>query len=567
MKVAILGARNPLPHKVPYCLERSHVCTVGLGVALMMASVARAEPPLPGAEGPFLGTGPGTPKTEPTLPGLQIYPILLGTEAPPAGVPEPGWHIVPSLGVQVLATDNANTGASGRRGDVITTINPGIQITVNTSHLAGAVSYSPTAQFYAEESNQNRVNHAFNGDLLTTIIDDTLYLDLRGYGAVEPAGGGFTPLNNPFAPQNPVPVNRHNQIQTLDFQASPYLLHRFGSFATMQVGYSYGYLEQTGNAVFLPEATQPFFTPQTTISNEGYAVVRTGEDFGRLNFELHLDATSYSGTSVLAGGHNDFATIQASYAVTRTVTALVESGYENQRYGGTQPLSIHDIIWGVGIRVQPDPQSTIIVRYGHRNGFNSASVDAGVNIGARTRVFASYSDELGTIDLLGADLLATTSLDALGNPVNTDTGAPLIAPFGGGLLATQSGLSRIKRGTVGITQTWPRDTVTLSLFYDDITPITTIPGTASFPQQGFSGGPSWSHNLTRDTVLTLSVQYGRTESSVAGSGDVYTATAALNHLFTPTLVGSLEYVFNRSGAVPSDRAVQNIVIATLTKTF
>lgn len=538
---------------------------LGLAAALALSLPARAQPPLPSPEAPFLEGRLDGARATPLPPGHAApgglgYPFGAVPAATAAGPPRP-WSLTPSLGLELLGTDNVNNTATDRQADLITRIMPSLAAEANTARLTGRLFYAPVARIYAETRGQNGLDHQFSGQALATLLEDRLFLDLRGYGALQATRGGFVSGNTPIP-------DRSNQVQTASLQASPYLVHRFGGLATAQIGYSYQYFSTEGDAAFLPGSTQPFFTSQEASSHQGYAVIRTDEDFGRLAFESRTVGTVYESDGVLAGAHRLTTTLQARYALTRAIAVLVEGGYEDQHYGGTQPLSIQGPIWSVGLRLTPDPDSVIIAKYGRRNGYESAYLNASFRLGGRTRVFATYADQIETAELQATDLLSTARVDALGNLVDSTSGAPLLAPFGDPLLATQSSLFRLKRASLGISQIWPRDTLTLTAFYDDRRPVTSTPGTVGFAQEGYSLGLSWARMLTPDLSGLASLQYGHTQAAVTEDGDVYTANLALAQELAPGLFGSLQYIFRYSeGGFVAGDAVQNIVILGLRQVF
>ena len=81
-----------------------------------------------------------------------------------------------------------------------------------------------------------------DGQLLAALIPGTLYLDMRGSASVLPATAGLIPGSGQV-------VAGSNTLQTYTTQVTPFLVHRFGSAASSQLGYSFQYSRQAG-AVF-----------------------------------------------------------------------------------------------------------------------------------------------------------------------------------------------------------------------------------------------------------------------------------------------------------------------------
>ncbi|MFC0406724.1 porin family protein [Roseomonas elaeocarpi] len=562
-----------------------------LGTALALASQAHAEPPLPLLSEPSLpvdatapepgsGTTAGTgaaagPFTLPQAADsgtvrLDAANFPYGVVAPP---PEPsgrGWSITPSLGLELLATDNLYQSHTNRRADFVTSVVPGLLLSVDTSRLRGLLNYEPSIEFHVARGEQNRVDQNFNGQVLATVVPDSVFLDIRGAGATQAASGGY-------APQGLAVTDRNNRVQTSSVQISPYFVHRFGGLGTVQIGYAFQAVSQDigGNGIgggrddggFTPNG-QRYFSDQDFTAHEFYAVGRTGENFGPLAFQTRLDSTSYDGTGVLDGAYRRIASVEARYAVTRTILALVEGGYEGQRYRGVPGIEISEPVWAVGGRLNFSPDSWITAKYGHHDGFNSATVDAVIGVGGRTQIFANYAERLTTNAQRAVDLLAATTLDEQGNPVDSETGAPTAQPFADSFLGVQSNLFRVRRGAISVSQTWPRDRITLTLSREDRQPVSVEAGTTAFSQRGTSGSLTWSHDLTPATSTVGSVQYGRFNSPGSGRGDVFSASAALVTQLMPRLSAFAQYALTTRGDdYASGRALQNVVLVGLRQTF
>ena len=534
------------------------------------APAAEGAAPAPvGAELGLPGGVPGTPAPV-RLGGFFGFPFA-GTAAPVAGAGASGWNITPSLTLRLRGTDNRFLTTRDRQADLITDVIPGLAVTADTERVQGRLNYAPTFQFYASDPGERRFNQFFNGAAVAAVVPGSLFLDLRGLARTQAISGGFAPEGQD------VTTRRRNLARTYNFQATPYYVHRFGGTATALAGYAFQYAEQQGTAQAAAPGTLPFFRPQEFTSHTGFAAVRTGEDFGRLAFEARVSGTTYIGTGIFDGARRNIGTVEARYAVLRGVAVLGEIGYEDLRYATAVPFRVNEPVWAVGVRLDPGPDSVIFARYGHREGFNSAALDASVALSGRTRLIASYSDRLGVSIQRGVDLLSTTSVDEYGNAVDTQTGAPALLPVGNSFLALQSGLFRIKRARVSLAQTWPQDTVTLTLSHEDRRPVAAAPNTVALAQRGTYGTVTWAHALALRTTTVATVQYGRVESTSLGTkANVFLASAGLAYQFSPTLFGSLQYMLTNRETGLSEAAiglqtgtttVQNMVLATLRQLF
>lgn len=547
----------------------------------------------PGPDADRPGGGPASSVA--AVPGLDAFPAPFATPRPGLPPAEPGplgpgraYTITPSLGLRLLGTDNVRNTATNRQSDLITFIEPGLAVEANSARATGRFFYSPSARIYAETNSLNSIFQSFSGQGLVTLLPGQLYLDLRGFGGGQAIGGGFGPTGTTSGV-----TNSNNLVQTYSLSASPYFVQRFGDTATAQVGYSLQYFGTSGGSGFVTVpppgsggltggipvgSTAPFLTSQYTIANEGYGVLRTGPDFGRFAAELRTVGTVYDSNGVLSGAHRLISTVQTAYSFNRQIAALLEVGYENQFYGGTQPLSIDGPVWSVGFRWTPDPDSSVTVKYGFRNGFYSGFLNGNVAVGARTRLFGTYAETLGTLAQQATDLLSSATVDSYGNPVNTISGTPIVAPFGGSLLATQSSLQRIKRLTAGVTYALERDTLGLNAFWNENTPVTTQPGTVAFQQKGWSVGVNWSRELRPALTGFANAQFGQTETpgrAGSSSSNFYSVSLSLTQALAEDLNLSLQYFYTTNSSaflgttstLGSSNTHTNVVILALRKSF
>lgn len=537
---------------------------LGLG-AILLATTARAEaPPLPVVAGT-----PGVAGSAPVVSGnaIDASAVRLGTPGFPFGgllaPPVAGRAITlqPSIGVQLLATDNVGLTRGNKQTELITTLTPALLVAIDTARLQGVANIAPS--FVYEAGGEQRIDQAFNAQLLATLVPDLFFLDLRGAAASQAASGGYAEEGTPT-------LRSDNRVQTRSFQVSPYALRRFGSLGSLQVGYALQQVTQDiggDGSGALTANGQRLFSDQDFTGHEVYAVARSGEDFGRLGFEGRLSAIEYDGTGVLDGAYRRIAVLETRYAVTRAVAVLVEGGYEQQRYGGTPGIEISEPVWALGTRLTLSPESFILAKYGRRDGFNSATLESGLAIGGRTMLYASYGESLTTAGQRAADLLSTTRLDALGNPVDLATGAPVAQPFASSLIGVQSGLLRIRRAALSVTQSWPRDSLTLSLSQEEREPVAAEIGSTGIAQRGRSASFTWAHALTPSTTAIATAQYGHFEDDTR-TGDTASFGLSLVTQLAPGLSGIVQALTtSRGDDAFSGRAVQNLILIGLRQSF
>ena len=474
----------------------------------------------------------------------------------------PAFLVTTSLGADIGITDNALRVERPRRADAFTLLSPNLQVSGDTARLKVNLNYSPTASVYAQTSSQTRFDQFGNVVALATIVPDAVFIDLRGSVSQQSRTGGYGQANTQT-------LNRDDQIQTVALSVTPYTEHRFGGWGTGRVGYSLARTIQdsrnnqdtlNSNQTFLINNNGFGATGNLTTQRERASFV-TGENLGRVNNATVVEAVQYSGGSTYRGAHRNQVTNDVGYAVTRTITALAGFGYQDLRFGGAPGVRINEPIWSVGGRITPNPDSTLTVTYGHRDGFNAVAVDGSYSPTARTRVFVRYSTGLTTDAEEQQSLLQSTNVGPAGLLVDSVTGAPVSSASGA--FGTQNGLYRLRRFSITGLLLLNRDALSVSLAQDDrtnVNSITASAGAAAVPAGSSSSGSigtlSWQHELSPALSSSASLSYGIEDNgSVTGavsSGSQRTVQTSLglNYVFTQTLTGNARYSFtDRSGGV------------------
>ena len=490
-------------------------------------------------------------------PALQSY----FNDAAPSPPGTPAWLFYPSLGVDVGATDNALRTESPKRGDLFTVISPSIFITGDTARLRVNLSYTPVATIYASQSSQTQVSHFFNGQALAAIVPNAVFVDLRGsVGVTSLTGYGNSSASDPT-------YNRQNSVQTISFSVTPYAEHRFAGWGTARVGYSFLRTlqdqqdQQNQNFGLLNNVN----TNTALLGTPGYGTVGnlstqrerasfvTGENFGRWNDIVVVQATQYSGGGSYRGAYRNEISNELGYALTRQITLLGGLGYQDIRYAGAPPIQISEPTWNAGFRYTLNPDSSVTVLYGRRDGITSVSLDGQYAPTARTRVFLRYSTGL-TSDIEDAqNVLSTTSVGPTGLLTDTATGAPVGGYSGFGV---QNGIFKVRRLSATGLLLQNRDSYTVSVTNEDRTSQTATPtlfnnqvvpaGTSS---NSLSVTGSWQHDLAPDMSTLASASYAVTNNTQQylglGNGSQRTVqlSAALSKQFTETLSGTVRYTF------------------------
>ena len=500
----------------------------------------------------------------------QIAAALAGpSTAPP-------WLIVPAITVRQEWTDNASqtTGSAKPQASFITVLVPSLAISGATSRVTANVYYAPSLSHYSSVSGQDRVSQNLNATVKLSLIPDQLFLDLRGFAAQQSLGGAT-------APAGTVALSRQNEVQTYSFSASPYLNHRFGGWGTAQVGVAVSQTSQgalagsQGNSPFVNGQSNGLASQDVNTRQE-FASFASGENFGRLLSNVNLSASQSSGTGALQGAHRNTASYQAGYAITHGIVALASVGWEDIAYAGVDPLRIDDATWSVGGRLSPRPDSTVTLLYGHQNGVTAASLDASYALTPRTHLYASYLDGVSTDTEQLQNALTNAQLDPLGNPVNAQTGAPVLLTDN--FFGVTGTVYRVRN--LSVTASWllDRDAVQATVRHQEQTPIGAAAGIgqvaaggAAVASQGSYGSLAWEHEVNAALRSNVFFQYGKLSQSFGGGHvdtDLLVGSAALTYQLSETLSGSLEYSYtSNSYAAQVAGTAANLVVLGVRKSF
>jgi uncharacterized protein (PEP-CTERM system associated) len=504
----------------------------------------------------------------------DLRALVTGLDSGPA-VPH-ALTFTPSIGVQEMFTDNVFQVANPKRADAVTFITPTLALSGETSRLSTNLYYAPSAQIYANTSQQNQVAQNFGGQALVTVVPDTLFIDLRGSGSQQSANNSTPQASgNQFTGNTPF-LSNNNRIQDTTFSVSPYVTHRFGGDLTATAGYVASYVsQQEGSNVnnqqsFINNPFNENFGNDTTWTNEEYATFTTGENFGRFNDSLRLDASQTTGSGVLDNARRTTAINYVSYAIDRQFALLASGGYEDIKYSGLPPIHINDEVWSGGVRWTPNPNSTVTVSYGHKDGFNSASLSLAYSLTARTRVFASYHEGLTSSAQELQDDLANSTVDQYGNTLDAISGAPLM--IGDSLLGQQQNLYRLKEFTATLITALPRDTISLSVQQETRTIVSSASefGQSAFSDRGISAFLNWTHELTPIMSVSGNLGYATTTTETMPSTTERSVTAGVQtaYAFSPSLTGNAQYyVTSNSVNVSQDNYVENVFLVGLRKSF
>jgi hypothetical protein len=329
------------------------------------------------------------------------------------------------------------------------------------------ITYDPTAQIYAENSDYSQFRQNGNGSTLATLFPDLLYFDLRGSITQQPVFGGFGAVNTETLPPN----QQETQSQV---SATPYFSHGFGNAGTLQAGAGYIYsateapkdLIQT--APVAPIGTAGYYGSQWLATDHLFANYTTGQDFGRFQDVLSSDNSFYDGSGALDHAQRVLLTNDASYAVNRFASALGEIGYENLNYPNAG-FSYVGGVWAGGVRLTPSNNSTITLEYRHIDGVSAPYAYGSWQATPRLRIYGGYSEGISSFQQDQQNTLLSGTPNQTGVAASALIAAPVLnnANYFGG----NQSLNQVRRLDASAIYTLNRDTLTATFDYQRSTVV------------------------------------------------------------------------------------------------
>jgi uncharacterized protein (PEP-CTERM system associated) len=492
----------------------------------------------------------------------------------------PGWTILPRLSLEEEFTDNVFEVPSPRRWDLTTIVAPGVSVVGNSSRAQLRLDYEPNLEIHVINGNQNVLGQQLNASGTLTVVPDLFFVDLRalagvqannggvgGLGGLGQSGiGGVTGATLGQGQNNDIGLSKENRSQTASFSLSPYMLYRFGDIGTGKVGVS---LDRTASSAINGFAAIPLVSHgvdnQQVTTAEEYAQFQTGGDLSLVRYTFSADGSqsTSSGTGV---NSSDRYTVnnRVDYQFNRSISVYGQIGYENITYSGNNGLDIHDITWGVGTVLTPNPDSSLSLGYGHQNGTNSVTASARYALTQRTILTASYNNGIGTQLEQVNNQLAQASVGNSGGLVNGSTGGPLFV--GNNALGLSPGVFRYSYFSFSATTTLNRDSLSLTLGHSQQTQVGT--GVAGTTNAVSTGTFSWTHELSSDLVATATASVSLGSPTAGNKSNSYVASASLQYIISATLSAFARYSFyDVQSSTAGQSWYQDLLLVGVTKQF
>jgi uncharacterized protein (PEP-CTERM system associated) len=468
------------------------------------------------------------------------------------------WDFQPYLSGSAIYTDNENSSATDPKSALILTATPGFSLVSKGSRRVRAgMNYGLTGVARFGDNLDNEFYQNLNALGNAELMEDFLFID------------GTASISQQLISQTgslaDTAINSSNRTATSTYTISPYIKHRFGSFADATARFT-----QEGaiiNSSQFNNINSSVFTADVT----------SGTRFNALSWGLNY----YWRNAVVQNSENArFESYGASlgYGLTRHFKLLGTFGYDNNDYTSVPGTAVSGSYWTGGFAWAPNKRTNLEASIG-QSYFGQTY---GLNFNYRTQHTvwtASYNDGVNDIS---QQLLSTTPLyvwscdgglfygnGVLPPPGQTNCVIQGTAPIGSAPIGLANGIYVSKTLLGGVAWSKTRTSLGLSVF-DTHRQYQQIEG---LPEDEYRGvNLTYGYSLQPNTTLNAGLGYTNSQTppalGTAENNDYYTASVGVNHQFDRTLSGALILRhLKQDSNIPDNSYDENSITASASMTF
>jgi uncharacterized protein (PEP-CTERM system associated) len=266
------------------------------------------------------------------------------------------WTITPAIDVNETYTDNVNLQPGSRaKSDFVTQVTPSVTVVGKGPRLTLNATYGAQETYYGNQNAASSLSNLLRADAKARVIDNLLYFD---------SSASITQQNiSAFGPQAVDNTNSSgNRTNVRSMRFSPYLSHRFSSFATTELRYARDAVSASSGGLSTSNTDTVSFN------------AKSGSAFQTLGWGLQgSDATThYTGQNDVRL-QNIVGTL--SYLLTPRFRLIGTTGYDHNDYtalGGTSA----GYSWSGGFDWRYSSRTSLSASVGHKYYGNTFSLSA-----------------------------------------------------------------------------------------------------------------------------------------------------------------------------------------------
>lgn len=278
-----------------------------------------------------------------------LGPALAACLAAPAARAE--WRFTPTVDWRETWTDNVNQAPSGQsrqeQSRLVSTVTPGFTLSNETPRLKFSAGYQLSLNDYRggdrPDDSQTHTSQ-LTADARARLVGELLFLDASA--SVHQAS------TSAFGPQFSNGYSSANRNEMRSFRISPYLLHSFGTFASVQLRYVHDHVSSDAAGFGRSNGDSLNFS------------LASGPSFRKVGWTLSASRQVLE-DSVTSTSTTDAANFGLRYMATNQLSLNLNGGYDKFDYhsqgGATQGAS-----WSGGFTWQPSSRTSLEANAGHR---------------------------------------------------------------------------------------------------------------------------------------------------------------------------------------------------------
>ena len=281
------------------------------------------------------------------------------------------WKWTPRLTLEERYSDNVTLRPKGQeKRDWITHISPGLGLQREGRKLRVDVDYRLDGYLYANDNDRSRVRSNLNGQASAMLLEDWVYLDATARASQElidyTSGIGLGDA-----------VGAQNTRQVYGYSLSPYLKHRFGSDATVELRVRRDQYYSGGGT-----------GPSDSGANQYSIDVRSGNNFFPLSWSLSYDRreTDYESS---ADTDSEQAFADGRLQLQRGFGLIAQAGMQKGNFPGATNRIRDFSYYGLGVYYTPGRRFSGEIAYNFSDSGNFVSGSVTLQPTLRTTLKAS----------------------------------------------------------------------------------------------------------------------------------------------------------------------------------
>ena len=450
------------------------------------------------------------------------------------------WEIAPSITLSETFTDNEDLDSKGDEDPaLITELIPAISINGETRRVTANVSAAVNLSHQALTDEGVDTSVSLSGFSNVEFVENLFFTDVRASVSQE--------LIDRTESSSAASANDENLDTVQTYEVSPYLLYDFGSFASSELRYQFGYVNSESDDF------------SKSFDHLASLNMASGRDFTRI-----LWGVGGSARREFRKGDDNIEAYSGELAlrlvVDPTFSLLATGGYN--AFDDNDGEDFSEPIWQAGFLWTPTRRTELRAQFGRRSGFISPSVFLRYDVGTRTQFTAEYSEGLGTGQSGLIDTLSTIGQDEEGRQVNTRTRRTFQAT--NGAISLDDDTARTKTGTATLSTAFGRNTATLAATYSERNELD-----SPEDETTYLASLQLSRSLSRDLIGSITAEYADSRFK-DGEPDhrTYTGSVGLDYNLRENLVLFGSYSHSRRTATSSeDEYVENTARIGITLGF